>query len=1809
MKPRLLRRRWTPSSLSQFSAKRRLFLEPLEERSLLAAFTPGNLVVYRIGDGVQTLSNATGNSVFLDEITPAGTLVQSVALPTTASGANRQLIASGGTGQFEGAFTRSVDGRFLVLTGYGNDIGGALGGTATSLGNSTSANVNRVIGRVDTAGNIDTTTAITNFGTNIIRTVASVDGSGYWVAGQGGVRYVPYGGTSVTTVVASNEVRQLAIVDGKLYRTNGNNTVAAPSSLAQVGTGLPTTTGQVATPLSGVPTSSTDPATETFNPHSFFFADLSASIPGADVLYVVDQTATTGGIHKFSFDGTSWINNGRIATTSNYRSLTGLVSGGTVTLYSSRTFDRVIQITDTGGYNAPPVGTISSALYTGLANTVLRGIAFAPDDGIGAIGGLAATTNYASGAAATGFASGVTFSDASNLAGGSLTIAYASGGLGGDTLAIANGNGIVASAGVVTLGGTQIATYPTSGAGSGTSNTNLVLTFNPNGSANPVTSAAVQSLLGQVTFATNAVAGNRVLNVSIAQNGGLTATTTQTINVTTAGPQPPVNTAPSTPVLATEDIAVAFTGANAISVADLDSASLTTIVSVPNTSVGTFTATTGGGSAGVTGSGTAALTFTGSPAQINLALATLVFTPALNRNTPADGATTVTVATSDGGLSDTDSFNITLTDVNDAPVATADSLGALATKNGPAFTIAAATLLANDNAGASNESSQTFTITAVGSPVGGTVSLAGTTITFTPAANFSGAASFTYTITDNGLSGGIASPQSGTGTVTFTITDVNSPPTTGTDALTSIAEDSGVRTIPFSALTGNDSPGPGESSQTLTITSVSSPVGGTVSISGTNVLFSPTLNYNGPASFSYVVQDNGVPPLTATGNVTFTITPVNDDPTISDILNQNIGLNSSTGALGFTIGDIETAAGSLTVIATSSNTTLVPNNVANLVLAGTTASRTINVIPAVGQAGTTTITVTVSDGTTTASDTFVVTVAANTAPTISDVVNQTIAEEGSLAPVAFTVNDAETAAASLSVTASSSNQSIIPDASIIIASTGGGGRTVAIAPVANINGSVTITLTVTDGGSLTTVDTFTLTITEVNDPPTATNDSLTSITEDSGVRTIPFSTLLGNDSPGPANESTQALTITSVTAISGGTVSLSGANVLFTPATNYNGPASFNYVVQDNGTTNGVAAPLSATGTASFTITSVNDAPSFTKGSDITAHINDPAQSIAAWASGLSAGPADESNQTVTLNVTANTNSALFAVQPTIASNGTLTFTPQTGASGSATITVVAQDTGGTANGGVDTSPPQTFVITVLPTPANLVPTINSIGNVIQMVGLGAQTVALSGITAGGTETQALQVSATSNNLAVVPNPSVGYASPSSAGTLTLAPGTQPGAATITVTVRDAGPDGTFNNSDDALTTTQFNVTVIPYNAPPDATDSSRSTLLNTPVGGVLPATDPDSASLTYSIVMPPVLGTLTAFNATTGAFTYTPATGASGLDLLQFRVSDGFSTDTATLRIVIQGAQPTVTPTGADLLVIGTPDPDLVIVTHLSAGNVRVRTQFATGSYSVSNLLVINTGDSDDLITVSGILTPTNIDGGNGNDTISSGLQNDTIIGGLGDDRINASGGNNVVWGDNLNEADSPAGGKDVVSTLTGSDLIFGGGGNDELYSGDGNDYVFAGAGDDVVSGGLGNDRIYGGDGQDQLYGDEGDDILSGDAGSDLLVGRIGNDLLIGGAGADALDGLEGNDLLFSGNLTLASSTSVTDSTDTALLSLLNQWTSFRTAGLLSSLRGPNDNAVDSLNGGTGDDDFYGEANDVTADFNLAFMGSDRRF
>lgn len=332
-----------------------------------APFTPGNIVIARVGDGTAPLS-AAATVVSLDEYTPAGVLVQSIDLPTSVNGSNRILTASGNS-TAELALTRSANGRNLVLAGYS-----AAPGTA-AIAASLATDVARVVGLIAPDGSIDTSTSLgAAFSGSGVRSAATVDGTSFYaVGGNSGVQYVALGGFAPTPLnTAPTNIRVVNVAGGNVYVSTASSPYIG---LGAVGTGLPTTTGQAVTVLPGFPA-----ATAGSSPYGFYFADLSPAVPGPDVAYVADDRSTGGGIQKWSLAGGTWVLNGTIAGSASaaVRGLDGTTSGSTVSLVATSSTGLYI-LADNTGYNvAPTLTALPGAVATAGANTAFRGIAFAP---------------------------------------------------------------------------------------------------------------------------------------------------------------------------------------------------------------------------------------------------------------------------------------------------------------------------------------------------------------------------------------------------------------------------------------------------------------------------------------------------------------------------------------------------------------------------------------------------------------------------------------------------------------------------------------------------------------------------------------------------------------------------------------------------------------------------------------------------------------------------------------------------------------------------------------------------------------------------------------------------------------------------------------------------------------------------------------------------------------------------------------------------------------------------------------------------------------------------------------------------------------------------------------------------------------------------------------------------------------------------------------------------------------------------------------------------------------------------------------
>lgn len=277
------------------------------------------------------------------------------------------------------------------------------------------------------------------------------------------------------------------------------------------------------------------------------------------------------------------------------------------------------------------------------------------------------------------------------------------------------------------------------------------------------------------------------------------------------------------------------------------------------------------------------------------------------------------------------------------------------------------------------------------------------------------------------------------------------------------------------------------------------------------------------------------------------------------------------------------------------------------------------------------------------------------------------------------------------------------------------------------------------------------------------------------------------------------------------TVAEGSAGLKFTPAANLSSPTTqFGFIAQaalsDADTGLGGIPAL-----ATITVNPAAEVPSVTS-----------AQSVNNWATAISTGPPNESDQTVNFQVTGNTNTALFAKLPAITSSGTLTYTSAANAQGSATITIVLKDNGGTAFSGQDTSVPQTFNITV--NAANSAPSFVKGADQTVNEDSGAQTVAswATAISPGPANESSQTVSfkiTNNNNSLFSAQPAVG-----ATGTLTYTPAANAnGTATVSVSISDDG--GTANGGVDTSATQTFTITVNAVNDAPSFTRGADQTI------------------------------------------------------------------------------------------------------------------------------------------------------------------------------------------------------------------------------------------------------------------------------------------------------------------------------------------------------------------------------------------------
>jgi DNA/RNA endonuclease G (NUC1) len=504
----------------------------------------------------------------------------------------------------------------------------------------------------------------------------------------------------------------------------------------------------------------------------------------------------------------------------------------------------------------------------------------------------------------------------------------------------------------------------------------------------------------------------------------------------------------------------------------------------------------------------------------------LTYTPFADYN----GPDSFTFKANDGDKdSNVATVTINVTPVNDAPVAVDDSA------NTDEDTPVTVSVLSNDT----DVEGDTLSVSAVTQGAHGSAAIVGSDVKYTPASNYNGTDSFTYTVSDG--NGGTA-----TGTVNVNVAGVNDNPTASDDSATT-DEDTAVNVN----VVGNDSDLDGDA---LSVTAVTQPAHGSATFAGGSVTYTPAADYNGADSFTYTIGDGHGG--SATANVGVTINAVNDNPVA---VNDSATVAEDSGANTVSVlgNDTDVDGDTLSVSAVTQGAH------------GTVANNggSVSYTPAANYNGPDSFTYTVSDGhggTATATVSVNVT-AVNDNPTATNDTATTDEDTAVTVDVVFNDSDIDGDTLTLESADGATHGTVAVE----------NGKAV-FTPEANYHGPASFNYVVSDGHGGTADGSVSVTVNSVNDNPVAVADSATT-SEDTAVTVH----VLTNDTDVDGD----TLSVTSAGGATKGSVAVVAGGVTYTPNANANGTDSFTYNVSDgNGGT--------ASATVTVTINAVNDAPS-----------------------------------------------------------------------------------------------------------------------------------------------------------------------------------------------------------------------------------------------------------------------------------------------------------------------------------------------------------------------------------------------------------------------------------------------------------------------------------------------------------------------------------------------------------------------------------------------------------------------------------------
>ena len=562
---------------------------------------------------------------------------------------------------------------------------------------------------------------------------------------------------------------------------------------------------------------------------------------------------------------------------------------------------------------------------------------------------------------------------------------------------------------------------------------------------------------------------------------------------------------------------------------------------------------------------------------------------------------------------------------------------------------------------------QNYSFGIIASPSNGTVSVSGTTATYTPNQDWHGTDTFTFEATDDRIMFG----KRNVATATITVNAVNDAPTSS-EVSGSSDEDTAID-ITLSATDVDQ--------DNLTYSIVSDVSNGTTSISGSTLTYTPNQDWNGTDTFTYKVNDGVVDSNTSNG--TIIIAAINDAPVANDMTVSTNETRFSSLDITLDATDVDGDDLTYSIVSDASNATTTLNN------------NIITYVPTTDWNGSDSFTFKTNDGTIDSNTaTVTITVAAiNDVPVVSDS-TLTIDEDTTLilndrgtdkqGNHVFRVTDVDSDLQYPNMGFSWWDIANSFDGSIGFEAYESGQYTI-FTPTQDFNGTTTINYIATDSaGGQSSIATITLNINNIDDAPVA-NNITSSVDEDMTGHTV---TIVG-DSEGGSDVDGDALTFSIVTPPSNGSIyndagggipdgdalvagdALTSSFTIYNPNANFNGSDTFTFKANDGILDSNV-------GTVTMNVNAVNDVP-------VAAPISVATRENVPVNLGLSATDIDDTSTTFTYTIqTPPTNGTIVT-----SDNIIFVYSPATGFIGTDTATY-------TANDGTDDSDAANIVITTL---------------------------------------------------------------------------------------------------------------------------------------------------------------------------------------------------------------------------------------------------------------------------------------------------------------------------------------------------------------------------------------------------------------------------------------------------------------------------------------------------------------------------------